>query len=84
LFYEGLRGIITRVGWFVYEESRSFTGGPAGSRPVRSTDVAELEQDLRELAGEAGREQPEVARQAQEAAGDIAGSQLRDRGGRHR
>ena len=48
-------------------------------KSVQQDDVAELERDLRELAGEAGREQPEVARRARDAAGRISGSRLEEK-----
>jgi hypothetical protein len=48
-------------------------------KQLQQNDVAALEQDLRELAGEAGSEQPEVGRRLRDAAGEITDSRLEEK-----
>ena len=72
----------------VREESESLLDAPASEERDRRLrrldarkrgqheDVQELERGLRELAGEAGSEQPEMARQLREAAGEVSERRL--------
>jgi hypothetical protein len=45
----------------------------------QQTRVDSLERELRELAGQAGSEQPEASRQLQEAAGELSDNRVRDK-----